>query len=532
MGCEGVTGEPVRTDTGTDAQAGARVEAFVRQPRDLTREGRTKPGHIPDLRHAGPGRIVVLVPAHNEEALIAETLESLAAQTRPPDEVIVVADRCTDQTARISTAHGAKAVETVGNTQDKAGALNQVLDRLLPQLGDDDAVMVMDSDTSLSPQFIAEAARRLRHQEPDQSPIGGVGAIFFGYPLRGLVCHLQNNEYVRYARELHRRHGRADVLTGTATLYPVHALRHVHEARAHGSLPRGRDVYDVESLTEDNELTLALKHLGYRCVSPCACIVGTELMPTWSRLYYQRLRWQRGALDNLKAYGTTRVTLPYICSTTAHLPQRGLRPLLPHRPALLHHHQGIPRVAVVLARDHLHRRLRTRLGHQTRRMEGPAAGRHDRARGPLRPVPQRDLHQSTHRPPDRRGRHLGTHPKPHPPPAARRSRQRRASPSSSPPSWAWPSPASPSASPGPSSRPSCCAVSPRPSSASAASTPSACSCLSPAANSPAAKSRPGVSEKASRRTRWPALSGRSRPARCRTRAVPWRAQNPSLADAL
>jgi hypothetical protein len=36
-------------------------------------------------------------------------------------------------------------------------------------------------------------------------------------------------------------------------------------------------------------------------------------MPTWSRLYYQRLRWQRGALDNLRAYGLTRVTLPYVC---------------------------------------------------------------------------------------------------------------------------------------------------------------------------------------------------------------------------
>jgi cellulose synthase/poly-beta-1,6-N-acetylglucosamine synthase-like glycosyltransferase len=268
---------------------------------------------MPDLRRAGPGRIVVLVPAHNEEALIAETLESLAAQTRPADEVIVVADRCTDRTAQISTAHGAKVVETVANTQAKAGALNQVLDELLPQLSDDDAVMIMDSDTSLSPEFIARAARRLHEQEPGLPPIGGVGAIFFGYPLRRLVCHLQNNEYVRYARELHRRRGRADVLTGTASLYPVRALRHVQRARAQSSLPRGEDVYDVQSLTEDNELTLALKHLGYRCVSPCACVVGTELMPTWSRLYYQRLRWQRGALDNLRAYGLTRVTLPYVC---------------------------------------------------------------------------------------------------------------------------------------------------------------------------------------------------------------------------
>ncbi|MGA5143261.1 glycosyltransferase family 2 protein [Streptomyces azureus] len=254
--------------------------------------------------------------AHNEEALIAETLESLAAQTRPADEVIVVADRCTDRTAQISTAHGAKVVETVANTQAKAGALNQVLVALLPRVSDDDAVMIMDADTSLSPEFIAWAARRLHEQEPGLAPIGGVGAVFFGYPLRGLVCHLQNNEYVRYARELHRRYDRADVLTGTASLYPVRALREAHRARAEGNLPRGEDVHDVQSLTEDNELTLALKHLGYRCVSPCACTVGTELMPTWSRLYYQRLRWQRGALDNLKAYGLTRVTLPYVCRQT------------------------------------------------------------------------------------------------------------------------------------------------------------------------------------------------------------------------
>ncbi|MFD9392286.1 glycosyltransferase [Streptomyces sp. NPDC060000] len=258
----------------------------------------------------------MLVPAHNEEALIAETLQSLAAQTRPADEVIVVADRCTDRTAHISTAHGARVVESVANTQAKAGALNQVLDELLPRLSDDDAVMIMDSDTSLSPEFIARAARRLHEQEPGLAPIGGVGAIFFGYPLHGLVCHLQDNEYVRYARELHRRRGRADVLTGTASLYQVKGLRHVHRARTENTLPRGNDVYDVESLTEDNELTLALKHLGYRCVSPCACIVGTELMPTWSRLYYQRLRWQRGALDNLKAYGLTRATLPYMCRQT------------------------------------------------------------------------------------------------------------------------------------------------------------------------------------------------------------------------
>ncbi len=286
--------------------------AFVSKARRFAPRRLTEHEHILNAQDAGPGRILALVPAHNEEALIGETLHSLAEQTRPVREVIVVADRCTDRTAAVSTAHGARVFETVGNTQAKAGALNQALAALLPGLSDDDAILIMDADGSVAPEFVAQAANRLRYQEDDQAPIGGVGGIFFGHPLKGLVPHLQNNEYVRYAREIERRHARADVLTGTVTLFPVKALRHVQQARAAGMLPEGTEVYDVEALTEDNELTLALKHLGYRCVSPRACLVGTELMPTWSRLFHQRLRWQRGALENLRAYGMTRVTTLYL----------------------------------------------------------------------------------------------------------------------------------------------------------------------------------------------------------------------------
>ena len=71
-------------------------------------------------------------------------------------------------------------------------------------------------------------------------------------------------------------------------------------------------MYSTQALTEDNELTLALKHLGYRCVSPKECTVGTEVMSTTARLLQQRLRWQRGAIENLRQYGVTRHTVPYI----------------------------------------------------------------------------------------------------------------------------------------------------------------------------------------------------------------------------
>jgi cellulose synthase/poly-beta-1,6-N-acetylglucosamine synthase-like glycosyltransferase len=51
----------------------------------------------------GPVTLTVLIPAHNEEDLLAQTLTSLLAQSRRPDRVIVVADNCTDSTVAIAS---------------------------------------------------------------------------------------------------------------------------------------------------------------------------------------------------------------------------------------------------------------------------------------------------------------------------------------------------------------------------------------------------------------------------------------------
>ena len=64
-------------------------------------------------------------------------------------------------------------------------------------------------------------------------------------------------------------------------------------------------------MTEDNEMTMALKSLGGKMFSPPQCHVITEVMPSWTALWRQRMRWQRGALENIGAYGLTRATLPY-----------------------------------------------------------------------------------------------------------------------------------------------------------------------------------------------------------------------------
>ena len=176
------------------------------------------------------------------------------------------------------------------NTQKKAGALNQVLKRLLPGLGDNDVVMIMDADTRLDDGFLAAAVDRFSHDRA----LMAVGGLFYGEDGHGLIGQFQRNEYLRYSREIGRRRGRVFVLTGTASMFRPRALRTVAESRGASIPGTPGDVYDTAALTEDNELTIALKSLGGLMVSPAQCTVVTELMPSWCTLWAQRLRWQRG----------------------------------------------------------------------------------------------------------------------------------------------------------------------------------------------------------------------------------------------
>lgn len=257
--------------------------------------------------YAGPVTVTVLIPAHNEAASIGATLESLHLQEPAPDRIIVVADNCTDATADVAAAHGAEVFSTVGNEHKKAGALNQALRGLLGHLGDNDVVMCMDADTVLDEGFLAAGIQRFTGDRA----LMAIGGLFYGEHGHGLLGQLQRNEYVRYSREIKRRRGRVFVLTGTASMFRARALRTVAQSRG-GLLPGVEgDVYDVAALTEDNELTLAIKSLGGLMASPNDCRVVTELMPTWSNLWTQRLRWQRGALENLGAYGPAPAMLRY-----------------------------------------------------------------------------------------------------------------------------------------------------------------------------------------------------------------------------
>lgn len=99
-------------------------------------------------------RIAVLVPAHDEALVIAETLRGILRQLSPQDRLLVVADNCSDATAQISQALGAEVIHRIDpHRRGKSYAL----DFGIRYLSDapPDVVIVVDADCSLDTDCLA-----------------------------------------------------------------------------------------------------------------------------------------------------------------------------------------------------------------------------------------------------------------------------------------------------------------------------------------------------------------------------------------
>ena len=197
-------------------------------------------------------KIILLVPAHNEEVGIVQTMESVEAQTLQPDRRIVICDNCTDATPSLARSRPDWEVwETVGNTGKKGGALNQAWDRLSDDLDDDDYIVTMDADTLLDEHFVANAYAKYQQKQGQGHRLGGVCANFHGLELDSALGVLQKMEYARAEKINRSRRGRAPGARrrGDDVLRP---------GAARGLRARAGRLYKPV-LTEDYELSLALR---------------------------------------------------------------------------------------------------------------------------------------------------------------------------------------------------------------------------------------------------------------------------------
>lgn len=230
---------------------------------------------------AGPRPpVAVLVPAHNESLLIAQTLCSIMAQLDTEDRLLVVADNCTDDTARIAAAAGAEVIERNNKAQRGKG---HALDYGVRHLAQDprEVVLIIDGDCTIAVDAIKRLAKTcLLTKRPQQALYHMHAPAESGIKTRiAAFAWLVKNQ----VRPLgFHRLGLPCQLMGTGMAFPWHAI--------------SRSLLATGHLVEDLKLGIELARAG---MPPLLCPeagVSSSFPATGSGLAEQRRRWEHGHL--------------------------------------------------------------------------------------------------------------------------------------------------------------------------------------------------------------------------------------------
>ena len=243
----------------------------------------------PPVHGVPRARFAVVVPAHNEEAGIADTVKSLLAVDYPRDqfEVVVVADNCTDDTAGRASAAGATVMVRVDEERRGKGfALAHAFEKII-QDGRTDAVVVIDADTVVSPNLLRAFDARLAT---------GAGAVQADYAVRNPDAGWRTRLMAIALGMFHvvRSTGRENFgvscgLRGNGMCFSKELLEEVP--------------HDAFSIVEDVEYGIRIGERGYRVHYAGEAHVYGEMVSSEKASRSQRERWERGRRQLVKDHG-------------------------------------------------------------------------------------------------------------------------------------------------------------------------------------------------------------------------------------
>lgn len=236
----------------------------------------------------------LVVAAHNEEKVIVPLVQNLQMLDYPRHlfEVFVVADNCTDQTAKLAREAGAIVYERFDEkNRGKGFALEWMFNHLFRLPRAFDAVVIFDADNLVAPDFLRYMNQRLRKGEkiiqgyvdaknPKDTWVAGAFAISFWVVNR--LWHLAKYNM-----------GLSTALGGTGMCIATDVLR------KHG--------WGATSLTEDLEFSMKALLVGERTTWCHEARVYDEKPLTFAQSWRQRTRWAQGQVDV-----ATRFTLPLL----------------------------------------------------------------------------------------------------------------------------------------------------------------------------------------------------------------------------
>ena len=230
-----------------------------------------------------PDRFVsVLIPAFNEAKVIEASIRRVLASEQVSVEVIVLDDGSQDGTSDVVRAAFAGEPRVKLLTLEnggKARALNRGL-----ALARGDIVIALDADTQFEPLTIARLARWF--EDPEVGAIAGNAKV--GNRIN-LVTRWQAVEYVT-SQNLERR--------ALASLDAIMVVPGAVGAWRKAALD---DVggYPVDTLAEDQDLTIAIQRKGWRVGYDIDAVAWTEAPESFRALARQRFRWAFGTLQCL-----------------------------------------------------------------------------------------------------------------------------------------------------------------------------------------------------------------------------------------
>lgn len=230
-------------------------------------------------------RFAVLIPAHNEEQLIASTVRSLLVADYPEGlvEVHVVADHCSDRTADVAAREGARVhVHDDPEPAGKGPALQWVLDHLHDP---GDAVVILDADSIVEPGFFTALDARFAD---------GAQVVQAYYAVRDIDTSVAVG--LRAAALALRHHLRPlgrTALGGSCGLFG-NGMAFRHEVL------QGRRW--SEHLTEDLEFQVELLLDDVLVDFAPDAVLEAEMPTTLDDSRTQNERWERGRLDLARRY--------------------------------------------------------------------------------------------------------------------------------------------------------------------------------------------------------------------------------------
>jgi cellulose synthase/poly-beta-1,6-N-acetylglucosamine synthase-like glycosyltransferase len=279
------------------------VCAYLHVRRARRRAGRSPPVLAP---------VSVIVPAYNEAANIAATVNSLVGSDYPQLEVIVVDDGSTDGTADIVERLGHPCVRVIRQRNaGKPTALNTGIRRARADL-----LVLVDGDTVFQPDTVYRLVQGFA--DPSVGAIAGNTKVA---NRRGLWGRWQHIEYV-VGLNLDRR--MLDLASCMPTIPgAVGAFRRQVLVDVGG--------LSTDTLAEDTDLTMAVLRAGWRVTYEERAIAWTEAPASLRQLWRQRYRWcygtlqamwkhRRAAFERRPAGALGRRGLPYIAMFQIGLP--------------------------------------------------------------------------------------------------------------------------------------------------------------------------------------------------------------------